>query len=155
MRCFTRSPTAGPSRPQESSNISEHDSDSERDEPGPPLASTSASASAPTHDASQEFPPDEDEEGDDAEPQFPITHSLTLKSHTKPVSALTLDASGARVVSGAHDYDVKLWDFGGMTASGSAGVRPFKSWEPAGSYHVRAASAIVFSARAIAEQYAR
>lgn len=50
------------------------------------------------------------------------------------VSALAVDPSGARVVTGSHDYDVKLWDFGGMDAR----FKPFRSWEPAESYHVRA-----------------
>lgn len=55
-----------------------------------------------------------------------------MKDHTKVISALALDPSGARVVSGSHDYDCKLWDFGGMDYR----CKPFKSWEPAGSYHV-------------------
>lgn len=65
-------------------------------------------------------------------PEFPITHEATLKEHTKVISALTLDPSGARVLSGSHDYDCKLWDFGGMTTQ----TRSFKTWEPAGSYYV-------------------
>ncbi|KAG1777439.1 hypothetical protein EV702DRAFT_1179538 [Suillus placidus] len=56
----------------------------------------------------------------------------TLKEHTKVISALTVDPSGARVLSGSHDYDCKLWDFGGMTTQ----TRSFKTWEPAGSYYV-------------------
>jgi WD40 repeat protein len=55
-----------------------------------------------------------------------------LKDHTKVVSALALDPSGARILSGSHDYDCKLWDFGGMDQR----CKPFKSWEPAESYHV-------------------
>ena len=66
-------------------------------------------------------------------PPFPITHELALKDHTKVISALALDPSGARVLSGSHDYDCKLWDFGGMDAR----CKPFRSWEPAGSYYVR------------------
>lgn len=69
-----------------------------------------------------------------SEPEFPITHEATLKEHTKIISALTLDPSGARVLSGSHDYDCKLWDFGGMTTQ----TRSFKTWEPAGSYYVGA-----------------
>jgi len=65
-------------------------------------------------------------------PEFPITHELILKDHTKVVSALALDPSGARILSGSHDYDCKLWDFGGMDQR----CKPFKSWEPAESYHV-------------------
>lgn len=58
---------------------------------------------------------------------------MALKDHTKVISALGLDPSGARLVSGSHDYDLKLWDFGGMDLR----CKPFKSWEPAGSYYVR------------------
>lgn len=65
-------------------------------------------------------------------PEFPVTHEATLKEHTKVISALALDPSGARVLSGSHDYDCKLWDFGGMTSH----PRSFKTWEPAGSYYV-------------------
>lgn len=69
---------------------------------------------------------------DDDTPEFPATHELIMKDHTKVISALALDPSGARIVSGSHDYDCKLWDFGGMDYR----CKPFKSWEPAGSYHV-------------------
>ncbi|KAG9101497.1 hypothetical protein FS749_006400 [Ceratobasidium sp. UAMH 11750] len=85
---------------------------------------------------------EDDEDGDDEdegggvddldESTFPITHEISLKDHTKVVSALAVDPSGARVVTGSHDYDVKLWDFGGMDAR----FKPFRSWEPAESYHV-------------------
>jgi len=77
-----------------------------------------------------EFDPD-DQVGDTDFPQFPITHEIVLKDHTKVVSALALDPSGARIVSGSHDYDCKLWDFGGMDMR----CRPFKTWEPTGSYY--------------------
>lgn len=79
---------------------------------------------------------DEDEpeyDPDDEDFEFPISHELPMKDHTKVVTALAADPSGARFVSGSHDYDCKLWDFGGMTAS----VKPFKTWEPAGTYYVR------------------
>jgi len=72
-------------------------------------------------------------EGEDDLPTFPITHEVMLKDHMKVISALALDPSGARLVSGSHDYDCKLWDFGGMDVR----CKPFNSWEPAGSYHVR------------------
>jgi WD repeat-containing protein 70 len=82
-----------------------------------------------------EFPSDDDTDM----PKFPITHEVILKDHTKVVSALTLDPSGARVLSGSHDYDCKLWDFGGMDLR----CKPFKSWEPAETYHVRLTIRIV------------
>lgn len=79
---------------------------------------------------------DEDEYGDnepDDVPLFPTSHEAVLKEHKKVVSALAVDPSGARFATGSHDYDVKLWDFGGM--GGGVG-RPFKSFEPAESYYV-------------------
>ena len=40
------------------------------------------------------------------------------------------------MATGSHDYDIKMYDYGGMTA-GEGGYKPFASWEPTGSYHVR------------------
>ena len=90
-----------------------------------------------------EYDPDEEEYNASAQadlPEFPITHELILKDHTKVVSALALDPSGARILSGSHDYDCKLWDFGGMDQR----CKPFKSWEPAESYHVSFCDACLF-----------
>ena len=47
-------------------------------------------------------------------------------------SALAIDGPGARFASGSHDYDTKLWDFGGMDSR----LKPFKSFEANGNYHV-------------------
>ena len=102
--------------------------------------------SGPTlHDGEPEFNLSEDEDDlDDDTPEFPTTHELIMKDHTKVISALALDPSGARIVSGSHDYDCKLWDFGGMDHR----CKPFKSWEPAGSYYV----SIFFSSSKIIER---
>lgn len=103
----------------------EDEDEAEQDEPGPPPGAVEA-----------EYDPDEEFDGDGfggAEgPLFPTTHELLLKDHTKVISALALDPSGARVLSGSHDYDCKLWDFGGMDHR----CKPFKTWEPAGTYYV-------------------
>ena len=48
------------------------------------------------------------------------------------MTALAVDPPGARVITGGYDYDVKLWDFGGMQAD----FRPFRSFEPYENYHV-------------------
>jgi WD40 repeat protein len=63
---------------------------------------------------------------------LPLAHEISLKDHSKPVSALDLDPSGSRVVTGGYDYEMKLWDFNGMDTS----LRPFRSLEPCGSYQV-------------------
>ncbi|CDZ96257.1 Uncharacterized conserved protein, contains WD40 repeat [Phaffia rhodozyma] len=82
---------------------------------------------------------DEDDLGPEEQTDFlPISHEITWKDHGKPVSALAIDPAGARVSTGSHDYDVKLYDFGGMTAGlpDNGGYKPFRSFEPAGSYHI-------------------
>ncbi|KAG2116963.1 hypothetical protein DEU56DRAFT_874123 [Suillus clintonianus] len=133
-------PSSGPSKV---SIRAPSQSDEDSDDPGPSLPP----AGSFKHDT--DGVGDEDKEDDDtgsaddepeydpsapslSAPDFPITHEATLKEHTKVISALTVDPSGARVLSGSHDYDCKLWDFGGMTTQ----TRSFKTWEPAGSYYV-------------------
>jgi hypothetical protein len=109
--------------------------ESKSDEPGPSSKPPPQGEQEREAEAEEEFEPEfepDDPDGDAELPQFPITHEITLKDHTKVVSALALDPSGARIVSGSHDYDCKLWDFGGMDMR----CKPFKSWEPAGTYHI-------------------
>lgn len=104
-----------------------------------PLANEAPTEPEPEYDPDELGPAPSDKEPeydpgeeDDDLPSFPTTHEIILKDHTKVVTALTLDPSGARVLSGSHDYDCKLWDFGGMDMR----CKPFKSWEPAGTYYV-------------------
>ncbi|KAF8203283.1 transcription factor [Pholiota molesta] len=121
-------PTPGPSVPAAKSATP---ADSDDGEPGPALPPNKADDEEQEKGFEEpEFEPSEDEEDD--LPQFPITHEINLKDHTKVVSALALDPSGARIVSGSYDYDCKLWDFGGMDMR----CKPFKSWEPAGTYYI-------------------
>ncbi|KIM48429.1 hypothetical protein M413DRAFT_440158 [Hebeloma cylindrosporum] len=121
-------PTAGPSLLSKETGTprgEENESDDDEQVPAPPPAQN--------NDAEEPFEPEYDPSEDESDlPQFPITHEITLKDHTKVVSALALDPSGARIISGSHDYDCKLWDFGGMDMR----CKPFKSWEPAGTYYV-------------------
>lgn len=52
--------------------------------------------------------------------------------HSKTLSALAIDQSGARFCVGSYDYNLSLYDFGGMNAA----LAPFRSFEPAESYPV-------------------
>ncbi|KAI5849335.1 WD40-repeat-containing domain protein [Morchella snyderi] len=79
---------------------------------------------------------DDDSDDDDDEDEYPISHEITLKDHTKPVSSISLDPSGTRIATGSHDYLVKLWDFPSMS---SDHLHAFKSFEPSESHHVHAA----------------
>ena len=52
--------------------------------------------------------------------------NLQLYGFICQVSALSLDPSGARLVSGGYEYDVKFWDFAGMDSS----LRSFRTITP-------------------------
>ncbi|BGP57026.1 hypothetical protein JCM8202v2_004664 [Rhodotorula sphaerocarpa] len=96
-----------------------------------PTAATAAPGAgrdgSPPPAAGDARPTDAGTDGGDAETgdSLPMTHEIIMKDHAKTVSALSVDPAGARVVSGSYDYDCKLWDFGGMTAS----FKPFRSFE--------------------------
>lgn len=111
--------------PGETSSAAAHDSDPEHADD---TADTSRSQSHTNrHD------PAEIGEGRTAEyGGAPLDQHVELKDHTKTISALAIDPSGTRVATGSHDYEVKLWDFGGMTQT----FRPFKTFEPAENYPV-------------------
>ncbi|PIK53476.1 putative WD repeat-containing protein 70 isoform X5 [Apostichopus japonicus] len=72
---------------------------------------------------------EEEEEEDDTnlKNKIPISHEITLNHGGKSVSAVTLDPSGARLVTGGYDYDVKFWDFAAMDAS----LKSFRTFQPA------------------------
>lgn len=120
-------PKEAPRNPEEKRNTSR----SESPVPGPPapVRSMNDSEDGDNVDADE---PEYDPDTLETAAEFPISHEVPMKDHTRVVSALAMDPSGARFVSGSYDYDCKLWDFGGM----SANPKPFKTWEPAGTYYV-------------------
>ncbi|EMR08550.2 hypothetical protein PNEG_03031 [Pneumocystis murina B123] len=69
---------------------------------------------------------------EEEEDDFPISHEIVLKDHTKPISALSLDPSGTRIVSGSYDSNIKMWDFSGMSST----LNPFRTLEVVESQHV-------------------
>ncbi|CAH8513187.1 unnamed protein product [Heterobilharzia americana] len=74
------------------------------------------------------------EDLDSENPYFlPITENLTLSHGVKPLTAIGIDAAGARVATGGFDFDVKLWDFGGMDRA----CRPFKVIRPCEEHQIK------------------
>lgn len=63
---------------------------------------------------------------------LPTSHEIKLADHHRTVSALTLDPSGTRLVSGSYDYDLKFWDFAGMDRS----YKPFRTVQPCGEHQI-------------------
>ncbi|KAJ0416002.1 26S protease regulatory subunit 4 [Aspergillus carlsbadensis] len=98
-------------------------SDPEDDDVGPQVPSGNKSDGS---DASNDSDSDSDSDDDD-EDEFPVSHELVLKTHERAVTTITVDPSGARLITGSTDCTLKLHDFSSMTPST---VRSFKSVDP-------------------------
>ncbi|KAJ5775495.1 uncharacterized protein N7511_000506 [Penicillium nucicola] len=68
-----------------------------------------------------------DEDSEDDEDEFPVSHELVLKTHERAVTTMTVDPSGARLITGSTDCTLKFHDFASMTPST---IRAFKSVDP-------------------------
>ncbi|XP_056117393.1 WD repeat-containing protein 70 isoform X2 [Rhinichthys klamathensis goyatoka] len=109
----------------------EEDDDDDDDVVGPPLPPGYKRSSADSDDDDDDDEDDDDE--DDVMKKIPDTHEITLQHGTKSVSALALDPSGARLITGSFDYDVKFWDFAGMDSS----LHAFRSLQPCECHQIR------------------
>ena len=76
---------------------------------------------------------DEDEEAYNRYERIPAKESATVTHGTKPVSALGLDPSGARFVSGSHDYQVRFYDFNAMDSD----LKPFREITPCEAHPIK------------------
>ncbi|KAI7691282.1 hypothetical protein KC322_g11316, partial [Hortaea werneckii] len=70
---------------------------------------------------------DDEDDDDDEDDEYPISHEMVMKTHERAVTAVTLDPSGARLVSGGMDCTLKFHDFASMTPTT---IRAFKSVDP-------------------------
>lgn len=83
---------------------------------------------------------DGDTDGDDEDDSYsyrvPMSNEIVLKGHTKVVSALAVDPTGSRVLTGSYDYSVRMYDFQGMDSR----LQSFRQLEPFEGHQVRALS---------------
>ncbi|XP_059297895.1 uncharacterized protein LOC132050566 [Lycium ferocissimum] len=79
---------------------------------------------------------EEEEEDEQNKYRIPLSNEIVLKGHTKVVSALAVDHSGSRVLSGSYDYTVRMYDFQGMNAR----LQSFRQLEPSEGHQVRSLS---------------
>ena len=70
---------------------------------------------------------DDDDDEDDEEDEFPVSHELLVKTHDRAVTNVTIDPSGARMITGSNDCTLKFHDFSSMTPTT---IRAFKSVDP-------------------------
>ncbi|KAG0619396.1 hypothetical protein M758_4G136700 [Ceratodon purpureus] len=96
---------------------------------GPPRPGTPS-----TEDDDDDDEDDVDEDED--EYRFPLSNEIVLKGHTKVVTAIAVDPTGSRVLTGGYDYTVRMYDFQGMNAQ----LRSFRQIEPSEGHQLRALS---------------
>uniref|UniRef100_G3PXI4 WD repeat-containing protein 70 n=1 Tax=Gasterosteus aculeatus aculeatus TaxID=481459 RepID=G3PXI4_GASAC len=109
-----------------SSSDSGSDSDSDSELIGPPLPPQHTSQAHSDDDDEDDEGEAQDDDDDNPVKKIPDSHEITLQHGTKIVSALALDPSGARLVTGGLDYDVRFWDFAGMDQA----LQAFRSIQP-------------------------
>ncbi|KAK7479826.1 hypothetical protein BaRGS_00028906 [Batillaria attramentaria] len=98
------------------------------DDIGPPLPPGFAPVPSSTGESSGKG------KSDTLQSKIPNSHEVILNHGSRTVSALGLDPSGARLVTGSLDYDVRFWDFAGMDAS----LQSFRTLRPCESHQIRA-----------------
>ncbi|ETN40573.1 uncharacterized protein HMPREF1541_04850 [Cyphellophora europaea CBS 101466] len=73
----------------------------------------------------------EDDSGDDDdsddEDEYPTSHEIVFKTHERPLTTITVDASGSRMITGSTDCTIKLHDFATLAPNT---LRAFKSVDP-------------------------
>jgi WD40 repeat protein len=57
---------------------------------------------------------------------LPLSNSVILKAHSKSVTAITLDPSGGRLITGGRDTQMYIWDFHAMDKR----LHHYKKFEP-------------------------
>ncbi|XP_062334484.1 WD repeat-containing protein 70 [Osmerus eperlanus] len=101
---------------------------------GPPLPPGYTGSTANDDDDDDDDDDDmQDDEDDNPVKKIPDTHEISLQHGTKVVSALALDPSGARLVTGGYDFDVRFWDFAGMDAA----LQAFRSLQPCECHQIK------------------
>ncbi|EFW23095.1 hypothetical protein D8B26_006620 [Coccidioides posadasii str. Silveira] len=90
-----------------------------------PAAQQPASASASGSDSDSDDSEDDDDE-------FPVSHDLVFKTHERAITTVTVDPSGARMITGSTDCTIKFHDFASLTPTT---LRAFKSVEPSAKKH--------------------
>uniref|UniRef100_A0A146WBI5 WD repeat-containing protein 70 n=1 Tax=Fundulus heteroclitus TaxID=8078 RepID=A0A146WBI5_FUNHE len=99
---------------------------------GPPLPPGYRDSTANSDDDDDDSD-DDDEDDDNPVKKIPDTHEIILQHGTRTVSALGLDPSGARLVTGGYDYDVRFWDFAGMDQA----LQAFRTLQPCECHQIK------------------
>ena len=122
-----------PAKPARSKNEGSDSSDEEF--VGPPIPVETVKKKANNKDSKQDDDnlSDEEEIEETLDKKIPCSHECKLEHGSKAISALAIDPSGSRLVSGSIDYDVKFWNFAGMDSN----LKNFRSIKPCESHVIR------------------
>ncbi|XP_004493837.1 uncharacterized protein [Cicer arietinum] len=115
------SPLVGPPPPPP------HNEDDDGEMIGPPPPPSGSNLD----DSDSEDDSDQDQLGNRF--RIPLSNEIALKGHTKVVSALAVDHSGSRVLSGSYDYMIRMYDFQGMNSR----LQSFRQLEPSEGHQIR------------------
>uniref|UniRef100_A0AAY4CGP5 WD repeat-containing protein 70 n=1 Tax=Denticeps clupeoides TaxID=299321 RepID=A0AAY4CGP5_9TELE len=99
---------------------------------GPPLPPGYGKSTADDDDEDEEMQ-DEDDEVNDSPVLFNCFVDNTYIFVLEQVSALGLDPSGARLVTGSYDFSIRFWDFAGMDAA----LQAFRSLQPCECHQIK------------------
>ena len=89
-----------------------------------PTSDTAQEQRKPNYDTSDNATEDDSDEEED---EFPVSHELVLKTHERPITSITVDPSGSRFITGSTDCTIKFHDFASMTPNT---LHAFKSVDP-------------------------
>ncbi|XP_051907514.1 WD repeat-containing protein 70 isoform X1 [Hippocampus zosterae] len=123
----------GPPPPGKDSKEVEEE-DEEENLVGPPVPPGYEGGDAQSNSDDEDEEQNEEDDDDNPVKKIPDTHEITLLHGTKTVSAMALDPSGARLVTGGYDFDVRFWDFAGMDRA----LQAFRSLQPCDCHQIRA-----------------
>ncbi|XP_071952498.1 WD repeat-containing protein 70-like [Antedon mediterranea] len=119
----------------EKQKINEDSDEEEEDDDliGPPLPPGFKDGKHENAESDSDDGEESDEDEENLNDKIPSSHEIQLEHGVKPVSAVGLDPSGSRLVSGSYDYNVKFWDFAGMDSS----LKSFRSIQPCECHHIK------------------
>ncbi|XP_061343447.1 uncharacterized protein LOC133289498 [Gastrolobium bilobum] len=110
--------------------VDEEDDEDEDEMIGPPPPPPGSNLSG----SDSEYESDHEEVGNRF--RIPLSNEIVLKGHTKVVSAVAVDHTGSRVLSGSYDYTLRMYDFQGMNSR----LQSFRQLEPFEGHQVRTIS---------------
>jgi len=134
-----RSSLAGPSlADMEDDSSDEEDNEEKKDDTNGNEEATESKKPKNDSDSGSDYDSEGDLSYDELVQKYslPISHEVMFSNIRKPVNVVTFDPPSARMATGGHDSQVRLWDFQGMNNK----VQAFRTFEPVEAHQVQRVS---------------